>query len=118
MHPTTYQSSGGINPYKKHSPYTKGKGKIWATNHATSRDATDRSYQNPSSIDASVKDNTYRTVDNSDPLDQGHYESQTLDDRRESNIGQIEVGPGHAAMNGNIYNVTNTINVHVGGEPR
>ena len=70
-----------------------------------------------------MRDNTYRAVDISDPLDQGHYESQTLDERRENIIGLqtnnpnpptlTEVSPN--SMNGNIYNVTNTINVHVGG---
>ena len=32
------------------------------------------------------------------------------------NAGAMDIAPG--SMNGNIYNVTNTINVHVGGEPR
>lgn len=70
-------------------------------------------------MDASQLEHTNRTGDlTNDPLDQGLDKvSNTLDGRKEKSVGQIKGGldlNASGAMNGNIYNVTNTINVHVG----
>jgi hypothetical protein len=64
-------------------------------------------------------ENTHRTGEFNDPLDQGHIEkeSSTFEARQEKSVGQIHAEPpldiGSGSLNGNIYNVTNTINVHV-----
>ena len=59
--------------------------------------------------------NTNRGDPSIDPLDQGHLISNSIDERKHK-VAQgstIDI-ESSGALNGNIYNVTNTINVHMG----
>jgi hypothetical protein len=64
-----------VSSYQKVNPYSKivEQNKFRASKYAgSSRDGTEPSYQNPSSMDASLIENTNRTGEFNDPLDQGH----------------------------------------------